>query len=334
MDPLTQGAIGAALPLATRNRSQILLACGLGFLAGMAPDLDILIKSSEDPLFVLEFHRQFTHSLIFIPIGGGILAGIFYAVFSRWRSIGFLRIWLFCSLGYGTHGLLDSATSYGTLLFWPFDDTRYALSIISIVDPLFTLPILGMVLAGIRKNSGKWGRTAILWGAIYLTAGVWQHHSAMLKARDLAEKRGHVPARLTVKPTFGNIILWRSVYEYGGQFYVDAIRPRPCSTTFSGTSITKLDKIRDFNWLEANSTQAMDIDRFSRLSQGYLAKMGDHRNRIIDVRYGFIPTEISALWSIRLNPNAKANEHAIYETDRSRARNLLPVLIRMILDCP
>ena len=334
MDPLTQGAVGAALPLATRKRSQVLLASGLGFLAGIAPDLDILIKSSEDPLFVLEYHRHFTHSLIFIPVGGCIVAGFFYGVFWRWRSISFLKIWLFCCLGYGTHGLLDTATSYGTLIFWPFDDTRYALSIISIIDPLFTLPILGMVSVGILQKSGKWGTAAILWGGIYLTAGVWQHHSAMIKARDLAEKRGHVPARLTVKPTFGNIILWRSVYEDGGQFYVDAIRPRPCSKTFSGTSISKLDKIRDFSWLEANSTQAMDINRFGRLSQGYLAKMGNQDNQIVDVRYGFIPTEISALWSIRLNPNAKANEHAIYETDRSEARNILPALIKMILDCP
>ncbi len=334
MDPLTQGAVGAALPLATRNRSQILLASGLGFLAGMAPDLDFLIKSSEDPLFVLEFHRHFTHSLIFIPVGGCIVAGIFYGIFWRCRPLGFLRIWLFCSLGYGTHGLLDSTTSYGTLIFWPFDDTRYALSIISIVDPLFTLPILGMILAGILQRSGKWGRIAIIWGVIYLMVGVWQNGSAMTKARNLAEKRGHVPNRLTVKPTFGNIILWRSIYEDGGQFYVDAIRPRPCASVFRGTSVAKLDTNKDFDWLKPNSTQWVDIKRFGRLSQNYLSKMGDGSNRVYDVRYGFLPTEISALWSIRLNPNAKANEHARYETDRSEAHHFLPILVKMILDCP
>jgi len=35
----------------------------LGFLSGMAPDLDILIRSSTDPLLSLEYHRQFTHFL-------------------------------------------------------------------------------------------------------------------------------------------------------------------------------------------------------------------------------------------------------------------------------
>ena len=40
---------------------------GIGFLSGLAPDLDIFIRSESDPLLFLEFHRQFTHSLIFIP---------------------------------------------------------------------------------------------------------------------------------------------------------------------------------------------------------------------------------------------------------------------------
>jgi len=44
-------------------------ACVIGALAGMAPDLDILIRSSSDPLLKLEFHRHFSHSLFFIPVG-------------------------------------------------------------------------------------------------------------------------------------------------------------------------------------------------------------------------------------------------------------------------
>ena len=35
----------------------------------MAPDLDVLFQSPTDPILFLEFHRQFTHSLVFIPIG-------------------------------------------------------------------------------------------------------------------------------------------------------------------------------------------------------------------------------------------------------------------------
>ena len=68
MDPLTQGALGAALPQATRGKSQVGVAGTLGFVAGMAADLDVLIRSEADPLLFLEYHRQFTHSLVFIPV--------------------------------------------------------------------------------------------------------------------------------------------------------------------------------------------------------------------------------------------------------------------------
>ncbi|MEM6581360.1 MAG: metal-dependent hydrolase, partial [Pseudomonadota bacterium] len=73
MDPITQGTLGAVLPSGSaRKRTQIITAGLLGFLAGMTPDLDVFIRSSEDPLLFLEYHRHFTHSLIFIPIGGFI----------------------------------------------------------------------------------------------------------------------------------------------------------------------------------------------------------------------------------------------------------------------
>ena len=56
--------------------------------------------------------------------------------------------------------------------------------------------------------------------------------------------------------------------------------------------MAKLDKNKDFNWLKPNSTQWVDINDLPT-SQNYLAKMGDGSNRVYDVRYGFIPTEIS-----------------------------------------
>ena len=334
MDPLTQGALGAALPLATRHRKQAGLAAACGFLAGLAPDLDVLIRDPDDTLLFLEYHRQFTHALIFIPVGSALVAGAIYGLGRRWLSFGFMKVWLFCALGYATHGALDAATSYGTMLFWPFDETRHALSIISIVDPLFSLPVLALTVFGMIKNDGRWGRTALVWALVYLSAGAYQHHAALAHARALAESRGHAPERITVKPTFGNIILWKSIYETAKQFHVDAIRPGPWPATFSGTMVTKFDTTRDFPWLDPASQQARDIERFRRFSQDFIAKALDGSARVIDVRYSFIPTEISALWSIRLKPNAGPGSHAIYETDRTQAREQLPMLMKMIFAQP
>lgn len=118
MDPLTQGLLGASLPQSVSKKHNVVVAGVLGLLAGMAPDLDVLIRSSTDPLLYLEFHRQFTHSLLFIPIGSLICALVLHPLISKRRGLSFKQSWLFCALGYGTHALLDSCTSYGTQLFW------------------------------------------------------------------------------------------------------------------------------------------------------------------------------------------------------------------------
>ena len=78
MDPITQGVLGASLPQSAARRSEVAIAGLLGFLAGMSADLDVLIRSSADPLLFLEYHRQFTHSLVFIPVGGLICSLILY----------------------------------------------------------------------------------------------------------------------------------------------------------------------------------------------------------------------------------------------------------------
>ena len=112
----------------------------------MAADIDIFFKSDIDPLFYLEFHRQFTHSLLFIPIGSFLCACFFYYLFLRSKDIKFKETYIYCTLGYATHGLLDSCTSYGTQLLWPFTNERIAWNLISIIDPLFTIPLVILVL--------------------------------------------------------------------------------------------------------------------------------------------------------------------------------------------
>jgi inner membrane protein len=164
MDPLTQGVLGAALPQATAARGRFAASAGLlGFLGGMAADLDVLIRSSSDPLLFLEYHRQFTHSLVFIPAGGLLCALILHGVLGRRRGLKFRQSWLFCTLGYATHALLDACTTYGTMLFWPFSDARIAWNTISIIDPLFTVPLLVAVVLAARRNRPLFARLGLLW---------------------------------------------------------------------------------------------------------------------------------------------------------------------------
>ncbi len=64
MDPLSQGVLGASASQSIASEpGKQRLSLLVGLLAGMAPDLDVLIRSAEDPLLFLDFHRQFTNSL-------------------------------------------------------------------------------------------------------------------------------------------------------------------------------------------------------------------------------------------------------------------------------
>ena len=126
MDPISQASLGASLSQSFANdNSKQLSALFIGALAGMAPDLDVFIHSATDPLLFLEFHRQFTHSLVFIPFGALLCSLVFYPLMHlRWiqnkwpaAKLSFSQTYLFSFLGYATHGLLDACTSYGTQLF-------------------------------------------------------------------------------------------------------------------------------------------------------------------------------------------------------------------------
>jgi len=316
VDPLTQGVLGAALPQAVAPRQSTWVAGVLGFLAGMAADLDVLIRSSSDPLLFLEYHRQFTHSLLFIPLGGLICALVLHALIGRRRGLSFGRSYLYCTLGYATHALLDACTTYGTMLFWPFSEVRIAWNTISIIDPLFTLPLLVLiVLAGLKKRP-VYARVALVWGLAYMSLGLLQRNEAMQMGYDLARERGHKPIRLEAKPSFANLLVWKIVYETESMFYVDAVRATLAPKVFPGRALDKLDLARDLPWLDKNTQQARDIERFRWFSNGYVAHDPDNKNRVIDIRYSLVPNEIAPLWSIELRPDAGPLEHVAFITHR------------------
>ncbi|MAD50503.1 MAG: metal-dependent hydrolase [Flavobacteriales bacterium] len=329
MDPVTQGTIGAVLPQALGKKNLGIVAL-LGFLSGMAPDLDILIRSSTDPLLSLEYHRQFTHSLIFIPFGGLICALFLFVVLKKISPFNFKKTWLYCALGYGTHGLIDACTSYGTLLFWPFSDARISWNNISIIDPLFTLPLILLIVIATIKKKNIYSKIALAWAATYLTLGVYLHNVAINVGKEIAEQRGHIVTRIKAKPSFGNLILWKTIYETDNQFYVDATNLL-FNKIIPGESIKKLNQEEDFPWLKEESQQYKDVERFKWFSNDFLAVNPQNKNQIIDIRYSGIPNEIGGLWGVQLNPNKHNQEHVEFVSMRNASIERFKILRDMIL---
>jgi inner membrane protein len=327
MDPLSQGTVGAALAQSSASKKNIFKISVIGFLAGLAPDLDVLIQSSTDPILSLEYHRQFSHSLFFIPFGALIVALLIFPLVKK--SMNLKTVYIASFLGYATHGLLDACTSYGTLLFWPFSNERVTWNNISIIDPLFTIPALILAVTAIKTKKRIFSFFSIGWIIFYLSLGLVQYERALSAANDLAESRGHNPERLTLKPSFGNLILWKSIYQHEQTFYVDAIRTVRSSTVCLGESIEIFDYQQHLSGLDKESQQARDVERFRWFSQDYLG-FDEEKNLVTDVRYSMLPNQIQPMWGLVIDDQRDTNAHAIWWTGRDLDQSQWDTFIEML----
>src|SRR3989338_4001261 len=304
MDLLTHGLLGGTLAQSCSKKEEARAASTVGFVAALLADADALIQSSSDPLLTLEYHRQFTHSLIFIPFGALLVALILWPALRKFgQPLGFRRIYLYALLGCATSGFLDACTSYGTHLLWPFSGERIAWSIMPIFEPVFTLILGAAMVVGWLARKTLPGRIGLLLAAVYLSIGWLQHQRAEEAIRATIMQRGHEAGKLTVKPTMGNLLLWRSIYRSGGIYHIDAVRIGldGAARVYPGNAARAFDISRDMPGLSQTSTLHHDILRFGTFSDGYLALHPDDPGLLGDVRYAMLPTSIRPLWGIRLD---------------------------------
>lgn len=349
MDPLTQGVVGAIAATAVAQRREVRPAAGAGALAGMLPDADVLIRSAEDPLLFLDYHRHFTHSFAFIPVGAAIAAVVLWPFLRRflpdregmrqghdlWPSG---RFYLFCLIGYGTHGLLDACTTYGTQLLWPFSDLRVAWNVVSVIDPLFTVPLLALTVWAVVRRAPRWSWLAAGLGLLYLGMGTMQRERAQGLLEAVAAREGHEIVRGGTKPSIGNVVLWRGVYETAdGGLHAVALRPGllgPAKVS-EVASAPRFEVEEDLPSLSAESRQAQDVGRFDHFSDGWLVRLdpatlgasspetqdSSQGESVLvgDFRYAAVPDQIRPLWGIRVDP-ATPGEHVDYLTFRDLDR--------------
>ena len=333
MDPISQGVLGAvtAGSFSRNKENDVRFAAFAGWAGGMLADADIFIRSETDSLLTIEYHRHFSHSLLFIPIGGLICAAVLWCLFRGKKS--FPRLYLFATAGYATSGLLDACTSYGTQLLWPFSDARIAWNIISIIDPVFTGTLLVMIVAAAVRRRARWMRIAVGFAMLYLGFGVFQNSRASRVQAELAENRGHAEAieMATVKPSIGNLVLWRSVYRHRDRFYVDGIRVGLFAPNriFEGQNTTALKLSELQAGISPESVLARDFERFYHFSSGYLAKHPDRPAVIGDLRYSLLPDSVMPLWGIQYDLT-KSEQHARFETYRVAAPEDRRRLVQMI----
>lgn len=300
MDPLSHGLLGATAAVSLSDKKKIGAAAVVGMIGAIAPDLDVLIRSANDPLLAVEMHRQFTHSLIFIPVGAAIVTLFLWWFLKKYLDL--KEIYTFSLIGYGTHGLMDAFTSYGTQLFWPFSKIRVAWNTVSVVDPLVTISFILFIVLALSGKKQRYAQYGILVFLLFMAFGFLQGQRTTSAIEHLAMERGHSPERMVARPSIGNQILWRVNYIYDGRIYTDAVR----AGIFSGIRIYEGGSMPEFIIEEdmagyETTTLYSDLKRFRHFSDGYLARHPEQSQIVGDARYSMIPTSMIPLWGVEID---------------------------------
>ena len=157
MDSLTQIVLGAAVGNAVLGKKIGNKALLYGAIAGTIPDLDVISRQFTDTITAIEWHRGFSHSIIFCILMSPILGWLTNKI-ERKLNLGWQPWAKLFFLGLLTHPLLDAFTTWGTQLFWPLD-TRLAFNSIFVIDPLYTLPFLTLTVWSMFYNRNSEKRT-------------------------------------------------------------------------------------------------------------------------------------------------------------------------------
>lgn len=311
MEPISQAVLGImGQGLRTRDsKFSSFKKALLGALGGMAPDIDFLIRVSDDPLFTIEYHRQFTHSLFFIPFGSLIVSCIL-----KIFKINIKDSYPYVFLGYATHGLLDAFTNYGTQLWWPFSNKREAWNCVAVVDPLITIPLIILSYLFVKRRNIKFNYLAWVLLASYLTFGYFQKTrvEAILRESNVINQE---ISRFMIKPTIGNNFIWRVILEDSQHlsFYGVRLGFFGPSEVKKGDTVMKVQESEVLELLANNPIQLSDFYRFKYFTDSYL--YWNDVLEIADGRYSLIPHSKRPIWSIKFKPLLQ--EHVDYSASNS-----------------
>ena len=206
MDTLTHALSGALLARATASRDapprSVPRRIAAGFFAAAAPDLDFVL-AFVSPLVYLEQHRGPTHSLVLLPLWALVFSWVLARILREpdGKTAGWRALYGITALGLGAHILGDLITSFGTIIFAPVSDARFAWGTTFIIDLWFT----GIIVAGLIASLA-WRRVRVPAIAASLVLVAYVGFQAVLReqaldfARDYARTQGLQAVQISAYP--------------------------------------------------------------------------------------------------------------------------------------
>lgn len=221
MDSITQALLGASVQASLLGRWQGRKSLLYGAALGTLPDLDVALDFG-DAVANMTYHRGFSHSLFVLSLLAVALAWLARRIRPHPEYSGmrlFATVWLVLI----THVTLDAFTSYGTQLLWPLTSAPIAWSSVFIIDPLYSVPLLIAVLAGLltglRGRVAHWPAAALVLSTLYLGSTLAGKQMAEQRVEAVITRHNLQVEQMFSTPTPFNSLLWRVILVDGDDYY-------------------------------------------------------------------------------------------------------------------
>ena len=228
-----------------------------------------------------------------LVIGAGLFWWIWKGYFTAeleevnasWKDWYWLLFWSIF-----THPILDCCTTYGTQVFQPFSDYRVAFNNISVVDPIYTFPIIICLFLAARlmRNHSKrrlFNYVGLVLSTVYLFFGFYHKHQVdQLFEKTLAVENIEY-SRYMTSPTIFNNVLWNclaegdSAYYHGMYSFYDKEKKVTMVNVFP----------KNHDWIAAHK-EDHDMKTLQWFSNNYynVIRRSDGKMQLNDLRFGVL----------------------------------------------
>ncbi|MET0110519.1 MAG: metal-dependent hydrolase [Candidatus Thiodiazotropha sp.] len=219
MDTVTHVLFGTVCTLAvTRIESapvkELPMRLAVAGTAAAFPDIDYLSFWIDPLLFLADWHRTATHSLLFMPVWAGLLASPWMV--SRWARSRWFTVYALCGLGITSHILLDLLTVFGIRVFYPLSSSLYAIGTSFVIDGIVTILLAATLLYSLRHPGRGAAMSGLLLLSLYLGAQ-WglRSHAHRIVAAQLSDA-----SDLHLLPQPFSPFYWQAINRAGDEYRV------------------------------------------------------------------------------------------------------------------
>eukprot|EP01035_Chromulina_nebulosa_P024918 gene24918-32473_t len=327
MDLVTQGLLGAVVGQVGFQRRLGKRAILWGGVVGLLPDADILaVKFSSNPMAMELIHRGITHSVFFalmmaVPLGFLLrkIDNHLYAGTETPPKAEQIKIWsILCFWSLITHPLLDLFTTFGTQLLAPFSNHRFALSAIPIIDPVYSVPLLVSILAGVFWSSKSFivSSITLFLTSTYLLFGIMQRDLAMDVARSFCTDNDLKCHRIEAFPLLPTLFAQRLWVQTKDKIYI---------TEYSGWTKKNKPWISDDVGVIPTKVREHELFKvYEWFTNGiYVTKANTNYGFcVIDSRFGLLSHQPLGRFSLCFDKNSvvKNADYDAIESDKNSVR--------------